>query len=275
MTTPGPPPPAPGSPSSSPLGASMPGSVSGPPAADPGSRRIVWIVVCLVGLTIGVAVVLVTWLLADARVDRAVETLARAPVGCDTTLEFTDTGEFVLFVETRGRMGDLAGRCDVLGRYEHDGSVPDVEVTLTDPAGSVVDVVDVADVAASDGASYDRGGFAGVELGRVEITEAGAHVLRVQAAETTVVVAIGRDPAAAGTALRVGGLVSGGLVAVAALVAVTMLLVRSGRGAAPTPTSPPVHPSPPPPSPSPLPVTPAVPSAPPRRLPPPSGPPVG
>ncbi len=56
------------------------------------------LVVLLAGL--GGAVVL--YLLSQQRGDDAIRDLARAPVGCDTTLSFSDTGTFYVFIEHLG-----------------------------------------------------------------------------------------------------------------------------------------------------------------------------
>ena len=40
---------------------------------------------------------------------------ARAPVGCETTLDFDRSGEFVLYIETTGQVDGIGGDCDVTG----------------------------------------------------------------------------------------------------------------------------------------------------------------
>ena len=56
-----------------------------------------------------------------------VAAFARAPVGCDTTLDFEATGTFVLYIETSGEFDQLAGECDADRRYDRDpDDVPDL-----------------------------------------------------------------------------------------------------------------------------------------------------
>ena len=97
------------------------------------------------------------WYSAGQRYDDAVRNLARAPVGCDTTLDFDEPGDFLLFVETHGQVRSVIGDCGVSGPFERTGiGDPAVGVELTDPLGA--DVVLTPD----NGASYDRAGSSGV-----------------------------------------------------------------------------------------------------------------
>ena len=57
----------------------------------------------LVVLLAGIAGAVVLYLLSQQRGDDAIRDLARAPVGCDTTLSFSDTGTFYVFVEHLGQ----------------------------------------------------------------------------------------------------------------------------------------------------------------------------
>ncbi len=66
-------------------------------------------VLVIVG-ALGAAVAM--WIAGTNREADNVAGFARAPVGCDTTLDFESTGTFLLYVETTGRFGELAGACD-------------------------------------------------------------------------------------------------------------------------------------------------------------------
>lgn len=254
-----------------------------PVAVQPPSSRGRWVAIGLAMVVIGAAAMVALWFVAAERVDRSAAGLARAPVGCDTTLEFTDTGTFVLFIETRGRIDDLDGRCEAPERYERSSArLPEVSITVTDPAGRPIGLRPSAP------ATYDAGGFAGTAHREVEITATGRHVVRVESDASDVVVAVGRDPSSAGDGLRLTGLLGGGVVAAAGVVVLVLGLVRRPRSEQVLPVVPagdepwagavvvpaPIAPPPPPPSPGAVTGPPAA-HRPAEGLPPPSGPPLG
>ena len=52
----------------------------------------------------------------------AVRSLARAPVGCTTTLVFDKPATFTVYAETKGKLGTLGGDCKANGSsYSHPG----------------------------------------------------------------------------------------------------------------------------------------------------------
>jgi len=149
-------------------------------------RQLVVGVVVLVG---GLVAGIVLWVVGGQRRDDAVADLARAPVGCDTTLDFDRAGEFLIFVETRGTLADIAGDCAVSGAFDLDGEVPDVRLTLRDATGSEVDLDPAS------GIDYDAGGSTGQLERRVIVEEAGDHVLTVESdTDAVFAVAVGGDP---------------------------------------------------------------------------------
>jgi hypothetical protein len=165
----------------------------------------------------GLGAAVAMWIAASDREADNVAGFARAPVGCETTLDFESTGTFVLYAETSGRFGALAGACDAPPTYDRDADdVPDVEVTLLDPDG---DVIDLDDAAAID---YDIDGFVGTSIGEVRIESEGDHVLSVAPVSgETFAVAVGRQPDQGVALLRwgavaaaIGGLLLGGLLLV-------------------------------------------------------------
>lgn len=171
-------------------------------------------VVVLVGL-LGTAVAL--WIAGSGREADNVAGFARAPVGCDTTLDFESTGSFVVYLETTGRFGELAGACDVPERYDRPADdVVDVEISLRGPTGEPVELADGPEV------DYDVDGYVGSSIAVVDIDVEGDHVLTVEPIDgPAVAVAVGRRPdqgvallrwGAAGAAI--GGLVLGGLLLV-------------------------------------------------------------
>ncbi len=179
-------------------------------------------VVLLVGL-IGAAVAL--WVSSDQRRADNVAGFARAPVGCDTTLDFEATGTFVLYVETSGEFDQLAGECDAELRYDRDiDDVPVVNLTLVDPNGDEIDLVDADDVSYT--ASYDVDGFVGSAARTVEIDTPGDHVLTVvPTVGDPFALAVGRSPDDGVALLRWGAVAA----AIAGLVLGGLLLVMGSR----------------------------------------------
>ena len=80
----------------------------------------------IVVLIVGIGGAIGLWLAANARLDAAVDGLARGPVGCDTVLDFDETGEYVVFIETKGAIGDSRGDCnaDSVSRLDRAPSCP-------------------------------------------------------------------------------------------------------------------------------------------------------
>jgi hypothetical protein len=177
-----------------------------------------WIVVVgvlvIVGM-LGAAVAL--WWASGTREADNVAGFARAPVGCETTLEFEATGSFLLYVETSGRFGELAGACEAPSVYDRDvDDVPVVMVTLRGPDGDVIEIDDAAEI------GYDIDGFVGSSVGEVRIETEGDHVLSIEpVGGDAFAVAVGRQPDQGVALLRwgavaaaIGGLVLGGLLLV-------------------------------------------------------------
>ena len=52
--------------------------------------------------------------------EESVKSLARAPVGCTTTLVFDKPATFTVYIETKGKLGQLGGDCESAGsEYTH------------------------------------------------------------------------------------------------------------------------------------------------------------
>ena len=154
-----------------------------------GRRR--WLLVSGVIVLIGFIVLGVgLWFAADARYDDNVAAFARAPVGCETTLEFDRSGEFVLYIETTGKIDGLDGDCDLTDRYDRSATgLPQPELTLRDPGGEEL-VLD-----STGGVDYDTGGFVGTAYRLVDIVEEGDHVLVVGGVDgEAFAMSIGGDP---------------------------------------------------------------------------------
>ncbi|WP_395152898.1 hypothetical protein [Ilumatobacter sp.] len=196
------------------------------------------------------------WYSAGQRPSDAVRNFARAPVGCDTTLNFEVAGEFLVFVETKGEIGGVTGSCGAPGAFGQLGTpqdLPPVRLVLTGPDG--------ADIALDTrtGVDYDAAGSAGQLIQTFVVEIPGDHVLRVESkndSEPAVfAIAIGRDPNRGVQPLQLGAFAAG----IAGLIVGLLLIAMSRRrrtpevtvpadpwsSSAPWPTSPPVAQQPP------------------------------
>ena len=174
-----------------------------------GTAALFGLLVVLAGL-VGAAVLFV---MSQRRPEQAVDEFARAPVGCTTTLEFTDTGTFYVFEERSDAPAPRLGECD---------PVADPQATfgfeLRDASGEVDRLADL-------GLSYEFGPRSGRSVASFEVAEAGRYEIAVVGSELTVVAAIGRDPDESVSDLRRAAIAVGAL----GLVVGGVLLVLSGR----------------------------------------------
>ncbi len=147
---------------------------------------IVGLIIFVAGLVGGGAIVAK----AMSNYEEAVKSLARAPVGCTTTLVFDKPATFIMYIETKGTLGELGGDCAAAtGDFEHTGDkLPKVSLTLEDPNG------DGVDLQRGVTASYDVGGFVGTAVRSVQIEQAGTYHLNVESDESDFAVSIGKDP---------------------------------------------------------------------------------
>lgn len=203
-------------------------SASAPPARPKRRLRPLLIGLGVLAMVAGV----ILWIVAGVRYDRAVEDLAPAPVGCETTLEFEEPGTYTFFLETKGRVGDIEGDCSGTDReYEYEGdALPRVSLTLVDPEGREVDLDRV------EGPSYDRAGRVGQAVREARVDTRGTYVLEVEANDPDVVVRVGKDPRQGVLPLRAGGVV----LVLAGVAAIVIGLVLRGAPTPPTSGSEPV-----------------------------------
>ena len=175
--------------------------------AEAPSRRGVLVGFGVVVLVVGLVAAVALWSVGDDRRRDAVEGFARAPVGCDTTLDFVETGEYFVFVERAGRLDGIRGDCDVEGAYDVGSVTPDVDITIVDPEGSPVELDRTV-----SGLDYSEAGFVGAAAFTIEIVETDDHVVRVESPDSEVfVIAVGRDPSH-GVALLKGGAAALGIL---------------------------------------------------------------
>ena len=210
---------------------------SQPFASEAGPRKKGLVIAGLLVLLAGVGGGFAALLMSGSAVDEAVESLARAPVGCTTTLEFDSTGTFTVFVETTGTANVGRGDCPGNGDdYERDADdLPDVDLVLV--AEGSDDEIDLRD---DDGKSYDAGGSAGRSIGTFEIDDAGEYELTVTSddGDDDFAIAIGKDPEAAADTLKLLSYLLIGLGVVLGALLIGIGLRRRSRP--PTGGSPPV-----------------------------------
>ena len=183
----------------------------------------------LLVLLAGIGGAVVLYLLSQQRGDEAIRDLARAPVGCDTTLSFSDTGTFYVYIEHLGRLDGLAGDCDsTTDEYSRDpDDAPVVTITLGNADGSQVELDRLDDEFTY---SLDDS-FAGTAIRQFEIESTGDYVMTVESSDgDDFVVAVGRDPGDLPGMMRLGAAASG-VAGVVLGLALALLGIRRGRRA--------------------------------------------
>jgi hypothetical protein len=219
--------PFPGQPGATPPGFGVPaaGAVAAPVK---GPRRKGMLIVGSVLFVVGIGALVACGVLGVSKVSDSVDKLARAPIGCSTTLQFDQTGTFLLFVETKGHIGQVGGDCtSTSGSYSRtSATAPDVQVTITDDQGTP------RQLNKAPGVKYDVDGFKGSSLQSVVVPTKGQYTLTVQSTDKDFVIAVGKDPSNAGRGFF-GGAVVGLLVALVGLVIALLGLRRKKLPAGP------------------------------------------
>ncbi len=210
-----------------PMYAAAPAAVSGPSPSRSGGKgaKIVGFGLIVLGLIGGAALIV----LSGTNSEETVKKFARAPVGCTTTLDFSSTGEFTVYLETRGSVSEVEGDCafDGVSYDRGDDSAPQVSLTLVDSAGAEVAFVE------EQGASYSSGGYTGTAIRSVNIATAGSYQLTVSSPDSDFAIAVGGDPDGNSSQLQLGG-----IVALAAGVVLGVLVLLLGRRGGSQPTGP-------------------------------------
>ena len=176
----------------------------------------------LASLLIGIGAALVMTLLSRNNYSDAVERLQRAPVGCETELDFTGTGTFRLYLETKGRIGPLKGNCEGsdASYSRSEGGRPDLSLVLRDEAGDEVTLDRSSDL------GYNIGDYRGQVYREITVQDPGTYFLLVSSPDNDFAIAIGRDPRNDTDGLKQAGLIVGllGLLlaAVLALIGLSM-----------------------------------------------------
>ena len=229
--------------------------VPAPPPAR--SRRTgllgLGIAVVVVGAAVGIALVATS----GSKETDAIEHLARAPVGCTTTLHVDTPATFLVFVETTGHVDPIDGGCvEQRLTYRHAGRAPTVDLTLVDGAGHELQLD------RRSGVSFDGAGYHGESVREVTIAESGDYQLTAQSSAGDLAVSIGKDPNGAGDSMRTAGLVVLGLRRKPPMA---MAIPTGSLPPPPTIAGPVGHPAPPPlapPAPGPRPYLPPPPAQP-------------
>jgi hypothetical protein len=188
--------------------------------SDKPTRRRLLVGLGITLIVAGLVAPVILWNVAGQRRTNAIEGLARAPVGCDTTLDFVEAGTYIVFLEQSGTIDQVRGDCDVDGTFEGSSSA-DPDVQILDPDGDEVDLT-----RADGDVSYDDAGFEGTSIFTVDIDQADDHVIRVESSDDdTYAVAVGRDPNAGVNAL-IAGAVAAALVGLVGGLALVLLGAR-------------------------------------------------
>ena len=141
----------------------------------------------LLGIVITVAAFVVAMRGVEQN-DRLVADLVRVPAGCATTVDVSASGTYFVYVETKGRVDSIDG-CDNDSRTYNTDSAPDVDVTILDRAGDVVEQT------SDDTVSYSTPSGVGRSIGSFEAAEPGRYVIEVRSATQSAVVTVGVDAA--------------------------------------------------------------------------------
>lgn len=205
-----------------------------PVATRPRGRAgmVIGVLLIVAGLAGGAALIV----LSGANKEETVKKFARAPVGCTTSLEFDRSGEFTLYIETKGSVPDGDGDCanDGVTYDRGDDDLPSVTLILV--AGDESEV----GLDGTDPATYDAGAYAGTAWRIANIDEPGTYRLTVTSNDSDFAIAVGGDPDGDSTMMLMGG-----VAAIAAgLVLGVLVLMLGRRRASPQPSAPAWQPTP-------------------------------
>jgi hypothetical protein len=185
----------------------QPGQPFGAATPDGGARRPGLIGAGALILAAGVVGGVVMLLASSSNYDEGVKNLARAPIGCTTSLQFDEAGTYTIYLETKGQVGALRGDCPNADRdYDlGDNDLPDVTITLLNDDGDEIDLDD------DDSKDYDAGGAAGSSIASVKIEQAGDYEITATVDDGAdggeVAIAVGRNPKASASSLKTTGIV--------------------------------------------------------------------
>jgi len=193
-----------------------------------GGRRKGLLILGLLLLVGGVGAGVALFVISGSQYKEAVKNLQRAPVGCDTEFNFTGTGTFVFYAETKGSVGEIRGDCENTDTdYDHGDDSVRVTLTLVDEDG------DEVDLDRRSGVTYDAGGFKGTAVRSVALDRAGDYTLSVESDDSDFTIAVGRNPKEDADSLKTTAII----VAAAGLV-LGLLFILLGLRRRPAPAAP-------------------------------------
>lgn len=147
-----------------------------------------------------------------------VEDFVRMPASCTTTVRAVDDGEFVLYYENKGIVGEVGGCSNddrsydnepfALGVGDENGAVS-VTVRITDDAGEPVTPA----LLVGERAEYETPDYEGTAIFVVTLEAGREYTFDVQAAERSTVVSLGREVNTTSSVLLLAGV---GLIVVGA-----------------------------------------------------------
>jgi len=153
----------------------------------------------------GLVAAVVLAAVGSVRSDLAIEGFARAPSGCETEITFDRAGVFVLFIETSSRLPD-GGRCGPVGVVDARADAGlQLQVTLVDPTDSTT-----LRLGRVEAIGYDTEPFRGRSFRQVSIERPVSVIAIVEGPpESSLVLAIGRDPSGFSTVPLIAALIAG------------------------------------------------------------------
>ncbi len=183
--------------------APMPMTPIAAPTPAPAARKKLWTMLGLAALIGGLGLAAALFVMSSGATGDAVKKFARAPVNCSTTLDFDETGEYIFFIETKGQTGDVGGDCEANDEsYDSEGDNPSADLTLLDGDDEI-------DLDRADDISYSTDGFVGEATRVAQIEDTGTYRLRVESEDDEFAIAVGRDPGAAASKMRIGAIAAG------------------------------------------------------------------
>jgi hypothetical protein len=186
--------------------------------SSPGARKPSLIGAGALVLVAGIVAGVVLFLASSSNYDDGVTNLARAPIGCTTSLQFDEAGTYTIYVETVGVVGEMRGDCPNADTdYDFGDGEPDVDVVLVDDNGDEVDLDD------DDSKSYDAAGFVGQSIASVQIEDAGDFEISVSSDDEDFAIAVGRNPKETADSTK-----STAIIALAAGVVIGAVLILLG-----------------------------------------------
>jgi hypothetical protein len=162
----------------------------------------------------GIVGALVLFFFSTRRHDDAIDSFARASVGCTTTLDFVETGTFYVYEEEGPSGAASSGACEPAATSE-----PEFGFELSDGDGSIVPT------RADSSVKYDSDQYVGQSIARFEVDDVGVYDVVVVGPNASIVASIGRDPDDGVDKLRQGAI----LVGVAGILLGALLLMLAGR----------------------------------------------